>query len=193
VEPRWVFLENVPGLAGHGLGHVLGSLAGLGFNADWGCLSAGGVGAPHQRRRLFILAWRVSDAERNAVRDQPERGKGAARKAHPGDAQPGDLGQAVADSDPGGRQPVRVQDQPGQQCKRRDQPDGCDLPFWPPGPSSGDAWRDLPAHSQPAVCGMVTRLPNGLDRLRCLGNAVVPLQAAVAFRTLATRAGLSLW
>ena len=56
VGPRWVFLENVPGLIHAGLGNVLGSLAGLGFDAEWGVFSAAGSGAPHLRRRVFILA-----------------------------------------------------------------------------------------------------------------------------------------
>ena len=57
VGPRRVFLENVPGLIHAGLGNVLGSLAELGLNAEWGVFSAAGSGAPHLRRRVFILAY----------------------------------------------------------------------------------------------------------------------------------------
>jgi DNA (cytosine-5)-methyltransferase 1 len=56
VQPRYVFLENVTGLIRAGLGHVLTDLAGLGFNAEWGVLSASAVGAPHRRQRVWILA-----------------------------------------------------------------------------------------------------------------------------------------
>lgn len=55
LRPRLVFLENVPELAGY-LGGVLGPLAELGFDAEWGVFSAAGDGAPHLRRRMFVLA-----------------------------------------------------------------------------------------------------------------------------------------
>lgn len=58
VRPRYAFLENVPGLLGsHGyFGRVLGDLAETGFDAQWGCLSAAAIGAPHQRERIWIVA-----------------------------------------------------------------------------------------------------------------------------------------
>lgn len=56
VEPRLVFLENVPGILSGGLGHVLGDLAEAGFAAEWGCFTATEVGAPHKRERVFLLA-----------------------------------------------------------------------------------------------------------------------------------------
>lgn len=39
------------------LGRVLGDLAGLGFDAEWGSLLASDVGAPHGRFRVFVLAY----------------------------------------------------------------------------------------------------------------------------------------
>ena len=56
VGPRYVFLENVPGLVRAGLPHVLADLADLGFDAEWGLLSAAAVGAPHKRSRIWIVA-----------------------------------------------------------------------------------------------------------------------------------------
>lgn len=59
VRPRWALLENVPGLLSgrHGyFGRVLGDLAEMGFDAEWGVLGASDAGAPHYRRRLWILA-----------------------------------------------------------------------------------------------------------------------------------------
>ena len=59
VGPSYVFLENVPGLAsGGGLAEVLGSLASLGFDAEWESVRASDVGAPHRRERVFILGRR---------------------------------------------------------------------------------------------------------------------------------------
>jgi len=57
VGPSLVFLENVPGLLSGGLGHVLGDLADLGYDAEWDMFSASEVGAPHLRKRVFILAY----------------------------------------------------------------------------------------------------------------------------------------
>ena len=57
-RPWLVFLENVPGLVSSGgLALVLADLAELGFDAEWTVLSAAEVGAPHLRRRVFILAY----------------------------------------------------------------------------------------------------------------------------------------
>lgn len=57
VEPRYVCLENVPGLvSGGGLEHVLSGLAENGFDATWLSLTAAAVGASHRRERIFILA-----------------------------------------------------------------------------------------------------------------------------------------
>lgn len=56
LRPRWVVIENVPGLLRRGLSDVLGDLRGLGYRARVGEISACAVGAPHPRRRLFILA-----------------------------------------------------------------------------------------------------------------------------------------
>lgn len=61
VGPGIVFLENVPGLlVPEGMGQVLGDLSEMGFNAEWGVFSAAEVGAPHIRRRVFILAYAES-------------------------------------------------------------------------------------------------------------------------------------
>lgn len=57
VRPRYVLVENVPGLLGRGMGIVLGELAEAGFDAEWSCVSACSMGAPHMRRRVFVVAY----------------------------------------------------------------------------------------------------------------------------------------
>ena len=57
VRPRWVLLENVPGLLGRGMSDVLGDLAASGYDAEWSLLSACFMGAPHTRERVFIVAY----------------------------------------------------------------------------------------------------------------------------------------
>lgn len=61
VGPRFIVLENVTELVRRGGPHVLSDLTSLGFNAEWGCLQAAAVGAPHQRNRFWLLAYRDGD------------------------------------------------------------------------------------------------------------------------------------
>ncbi len=56
VGPRHVLVENSPILTSRGLGTVLGDLAAIGYNAEWGVLGAHHAGAPHKRDRIWILA-----------------------------------------------------------------------------------------------------------------------------------------
>ena len=57
VRPRFVLVENVPGLLADGaLGVVLGDLASMGFDAEWFVLSAAEVGSLHRRDRVWVIA-----------------------------------------------------------------------------------------------------------------------------------------
>lgn len=56
LRPARVVLENVPGHLRLGFGDVLGSLAEAGYDAEWCCVRASDVGAPHRRERVFIVA-----------------------------------------------------------------------------------------------------------------------------------------
>ena len=54
-EPAYVFIENSPMLRTRGLDTVLEGLADLGFDAAWDVVSAADCGAPHLRKRMWIL------------------------------------------------------------------------------------------------------------------------------------------
>lgn len=56
LEPYFVFVENSPRLTVKGLGKILGDLASMGYDAEWQVLSAAECGAPHLRRRMWLLA-----------------------------------------------------------------------------------------------------------------------------------------
>ena len=60
LQPRWVVLENVKGHLSLGFDEVLGDLAEIGYDARWKIVRAAEVGAPHHRRRLFIVAYPVN-------------------------------------------------------------------------------------------------------------------------------------
>ena len=72
VEPRHVFVENVPTLTSRGLDVVLGDLAEMGFDAKWGVLGANAapISAPHQRARIWIVA---TDPNRSTVESEQWR------------------------------------------------------------------------------------------------------------------------
>jgi len=56
LRPRIIMLENVAALLTRGLDRVLGTLAAVGYDAEWHCIPAAAVGAPHIRDRVFIIA-----------------------------------------------------------------------------------------------------------------------------------------
>ncbi len=58
LRPRICFFENVEGHISLGLREVVDELGAMGYRATWGIFSASEVGAPHQRKRVFILAYR---------------------------------------------------------------------------------------------------------------------------------------
>ena len=142
IRPSGVFLENVPGLLDGPIQEVLGDLATLGYNAEWDMFSAGEVGAPHIRQRVFILA------------TDPKRFR------HPQSWNPGHNTSNHSTR------------------KRRD--------AW----QSTDAVDALLAGNVSVVCrehdGMAQKLDRS-ERLRILGNGVVPQQAELALNTLLSR------
>jgi DNA (cytosine-5)-methyltransferase 1 len=66
LRPGHVIVENVAALLGRGLGTVLGDLAALGYDAEWHCIPASAIGAPHRRDRIWIVAY-PNAPERGAV------------------------------------------------------------------------------------------------------------------------------
>ena len=66
--PRYVVVENVRALFTRGFDAVLGTLADLGYDAEWSMYGAADVGAPHRRHRVWILAYAQGD---HGWREQP--------------------------------------------------------------------------------------------------------------------------
>ena len=79
IRPQYVIVENVAALLGRGLDRVLGDLAQIGYDAEWHCIPASAVGAPHRRDRVWIVAypsgarlegqWNVSGRIEQELRD----------------------------------------------------------------------------------------------------------------------------
>ena len=166
--PRFVLVENVPGLLGRGMGDVLGDLAGLGYDAEWDCVPAAFVGAPHIRNRVWVVAY----PQRGQLREQSGRRDGS---RGPGQAVAGDDGASrpLADAADVLRRPVRRGMAAGEgtgppetriwpvRTRNRSARDG--------GPAACGWWA-----AEPGVGRVAHGIPARVDRLRGLGNAVVP-------------------
>jgi DNA (cytosine-5)-methyltransferase 1 len=96
IRPRFVIVENTPGLLSLGMGTVLGDLAALGYDAEWHCIPACAVGADHIRDRVWIIAypnhegvqindecrWQSRSAEMGAHASDPYRKGQLQRERH---------------------------------------------------------------------------------------------------------------
>lgn len=149
IRPEYVLVENVPGLLfannGAAFGGVLRDLAENRYDAEWDCISAAQFGAPHLRYRVFLLAYPCS--ERGGP--QPFCFQWQRDKTDVGNDGEERL---VADADGSGfaSPGIRVR-----QERLGPKPSG----FWT---------------SEPCPVGVAHGVPYRVDRLRALGNAVVP-------------------
>jgi len=83
-RPKWVIAENVAVLRSRGLDEVLGSLAEIGYDAEWHCIPASAVGAPHRRDRIWIVAYPNGSVETNGGQCQDSQGEGNSRGTEQG-------------------------------------------------------------------------------------------------------------
>jgi DNA (cytosine-5)-methyltransferase 1 len=63
-----VLVENVSALLARGMGRVLADLAESGYDAEWDCIPASAIGAPHRRDRIFIVAYPSGEGRRGILR-----------------------------------------------------------------------------------------------------------------------------
>lgn len=67
LRPSFVLVENVAELLSRGMDRVLGSLAALGYDAEWHCIPASYVGLRHLRDRVWIVAY----PQRDGIQGRP--------------------------------------------------------------------------------------------------------------------------
>ncbi len=204
LRPRIVVLENVAALLTRGLDRVLGTLAEIGFDAEWHCIPAAAVGAPHIRDRVFVLAyadangsgkrccntddqgWRAGrDREAcvppgriiaganiesaSAIPDAAQHGRGQGHENSGGcgqrtgerkECRSGSVREDVADDDRG----ISGASWPGKEKRR-----AANMLVYGSESSGRNQWS-----IEPAVGRVADGVSNRVDRLRGLGNAVVP-------------------
>ncbi len=159
-RPRFVFMENVPALAVRGLDRVLLGLNALGYDARWTIVSAAEVGAPHLRERIWILAH--ASGERVWLEPEPEpRGSAPPEPLSDGSQEP------LADANGNGGFQVRARKQ-----VRQWRPDAFGA-----GPRELGGWWAV----EPDVGRVAHGVADRVNRLRVLGNGVVPASAREAF------------
>lgn len=172
----WVFWENVGGAIGGALDVVAEDLEGLGYRVAACTLTAGDVGATHERLRLFVLAY---------SRRFGKHGLQSVRLAECSKAlEFGATGEALANSNRLGFEGERRGGLLNRKRKTlRGDVDGCSFP---PGPDDTAGWAKWRG-PQPTIRRGAHGAAGGVDpatrndRLRALGNGVVPQQAAAAF------------
>jgi site-specific DNA-cytosine methylase len=79
IRPVRCFFENVEGHISLGLREVIDDLEGAGYSATWGIFSAAEVGAPHQRKRVYIMANSISAGVWDNDRPPANEGRSAAQ------------------------------------------------------------------------------------------------------------------
>ena len=211
IRPERTFFENVEGHISLGLSSVISDLEEDGYRTTWGIFSAREVGAPHQRKRVFIMG--------NAKHD------GLFATAERGGDEKADTGRSTEEQSPT-RQPARTSEprygeggERGESCGKQLLCGGVEPP------RSGDTTADLADTESQRVQGLRTggkqessaygqqelpmcegerprqaewlpeprvgRVVDGcadrVDRIRLLGNAVVPQTAAKAWKILGER------
>ncbi len=207
LRPRYAVLENVRGHLSLGFGTVLGDLASIGYDTEWQVIPAAAVGAPHRRDRVFIVAYanqqgsqrrgRIQESETQLGRldvlgtdsrwpqeladtdsngwihgqtefNTTEGWIDAQRDFATGSADVADTTQQSSNGKP---DYIRDSKQPKTIPKPRDS-------SWQ-SHGSGQWWA-----IEPDVGRVAHGIPNRVDRLRCLGNAVVPQVAEYVGRLI---------
>ena len=153
VRPPVVLLENTPGILSRGMGDVLRDLAACGYDAKWRVLAAADVGAPHLRERVWIVAYpnSVRHEAKRQIREWVAETVGGS----------GTMADTAHQRDVWGDGSLRENAESARRWDHhRDRAQANDGREW---------WA-----AEPDVGRVVDGLPNRVDRIKALGNAVVP-------------------
>jgi DNA (cytosine-5)-methyltransferase 1 len=162
LRPKFAIMENVGALSFRGLDAVLSSLSKIGYDAEWQDIQASDVGAPHRRERLWIVAYPDTSWElqsQGIIENKREwtsnSSEDVADTCSIRQAERGDT-----------RLPDTSEDEQGW-ANNRGRKTLNECRQW---------WK-----AEPAVGRVADGIPNRVDRLRCLGNSIVPQIAELIF------------
>jgi DNA (cytosine-5)-methyltransferase 1 len=159
INPRFVFLENVTAIRTNGLRDVARTFTEMGYDCRWTCISAASVGAPHKRERWFLLA---SNTNGNKLRSQQVELQECQNKAKPSN---------------NGQKKYMA----NTMCKGLEGQwqitGGIESQY--ENTSNNSGWE-----VEPRVGRMVNGVTDRVDRIKALGNGVVPAQVEKAFKML---------
>ena len=197
LRPTWVLGENVPGIVSVALDTVLSDLEDSGYSAQAFIVPACGVDAPHKRERVAVLAYslhggsavrgnrQLQDASENGG-EGPDHGRGTpadvtgkrreneSRSAGMVDGIRTGIHKPDSNADS-----ARLEGCSGKEIRR-----GGILQFQSPRVlGMHPAWENWPC--EPGIHRVVDGIPNRMDRIKCLGNAVVPQQFYLFFQLMA--------
>ncbi len=192
IKPRYVIIENVPALRRRGLDTVLRGLHACGYDAEWAGVSARNVGARHLRDRIWIVAWLADTNNERRERSGTLAGE-AGRDGSANSGRDGTVAHTDSDAvrlEQGRSSGTRGEGAPFDFFPR--ETGGADEVLGHPNisglerlrglfqrPRKRSAWSDGETLESgrvapPHIRRVVARLPSRVDRLKCLGNAVVP-------------------
>jgi DNA (cytosine-5)-methyltransferase 1 len=175
VRPQYAFIENSPMLTTRGLERVLADLAQMGFDAEWGVLSAADVGANHKRERIWIVAhsrcklWEKGNTTKLDSKTQIRTYGSIHNKSS-------SQGQFSNSSSIG----LQGQGKYEQSSNTTQSKNGQTIE--PKYGRSSDFWK-----IEPNVGRVADGVALGMDRLKAIGNGQVPLCAATAWKLLTER------
>jgi DNA (cytosine-5)-methyltransferase 1 len=166
IRPSYIIVENVAALLGRGLGDVLGDLAEIGYDAEWHCIPASAIGAPHRRDRIWIVAYPMREGLH--IGERQSRVCSEAESTDGGEAS--FLGsearrrETISDSErigsSGQRESINaIHPKASRIGQAIELVDGRIRDFW---------------RIEPALGRVANGVPRRVDRLSALGNAVVP-------------------
>jgi len=171
VRPKYTFIENSPMLTIRGLESVLADLAKMGFDAEWGVLSAADVGANHERERIWIVG-KNTQQHRFFSHSQHNKDRW-------GEQQPQSIKKKIGNI-------------PNSKCGNVQKSELQQRTVFKEGRKTSDRFSNGIGNAvwwatEPSVGRVANGLAGAVDRIKAIGNGQVPLCAATAWKLLNER------